>query len=220
MKEDTMIRALFTNAGPKREYFLVGIAAILLLLVSVGLARWSSQTRPQPSTAADQAAAAETASFAVPAQEGMRATDAHAAHLDLLRRWAIARAGFGEASAYAVQLEKLARQGRVAPVAAHLPASADAYTGYLDGLRRRGQAAQPTSAETVGANAYSARLEALFRQARDSSPEVGANMTPSDYVYHLSDLSQLGRAAFAEQAQPADAYAFSAWLDQLRRMTP
>jgi hypothetical protein len=75
---------------------------------------------------------------------------------------------FGDATAYDVQLENLARQGRAAFAATRLPVSTDAYAYYLDHLRLLGQTAQTAGINPVDANTFSAYLDQLRRMASET----------------------------------------------------
>jgi hypothetical protein len=155
-----MFKELFTNIRPRWGYYVLVVLALLLLVAGAGLAQRLSSRIPVSSNLdlvagqpLDSGEAVSNFSKSVQPSGDKRSADV------------ISRSG--DATAYDVQLEKLAQQGRAAFAATRLPVSADAYAYYLNRLRLLGQSAQTARIKPEDANSFSAYLDQLRRMASE-----------------------------------------------------
>lgn len=156
-----MIKELFANMRPSWGHYMLAFLALLILVVGAGLAQ-SLSSRVSGTSNLDLVAgqpldsgkAVSASSKSVQPSGDIRSADVIS--------------GFGEATAYDIQLEKLARQGRATFAATRLPVSADAYVYYLDRLRLLGRTAQTARIKPVDANSFSAYLDQLRRMASET----------------------------------------------------
>ena len=155
-----MIKELFTNKHPRWGLYTLFVLALMLLVAGAGL------VQRQSSKISDSSDLNLVAGQPLDNGEGVSTFSKGVQPSgDIQSANVISR--FGDATAYDVQLEKLARQGRATFAATRLPVSADAYAYYLDHLRLLGQTAQTASNKPEDANTFSAYLDQLRRMASE-----------------------------------------------------
>jgi hypothetical protein len=225
-----MDRGLFSQLRFGRVHYIVAAAILLILMVGIVLVQSSLFERTalpslgpvaQVEQPANDAKAVGGSTLGDASMSAIRPADAYSAQLAQLAERARQVSRFGQASAYALQLDRLSQQGRAAFTANRIPVTANAYSNYLDNLRRLGQVAYAKQAFlTMDANAYVNYLDNLRRLGQVAyAKQAFLTMDANAYVNYLDNLRRLGKVAYTKQAfLTMDANGYVNWLDELRRM--